>query len=180
MHLDRNRYSVPTEYAHHIVSLRCYPTYISLVADGIEIARHPRSFDRYQTFYDWRHYIDLVERKPGALRNGAPFLTMPEPMLRLQRHLLKQTGGDRVMVQVLAATPVHGLEAVLVAVELALESGRPSGDHVLNILARLKSQSAHSGEVVRTAITLKVEPLADVYRYEQLRVTRNEEDGHVE
>jgi hypothetical protein len=43
-------------------------------------------------------------------------------MLRLQRHLLKQTGGDRAIVQVLA-TPVHGLEAVPVAVELALESG---------------------------------------------------------
>lgn len=180
VHLDRNRYSVPTEYAHHIVSLRCYPTYISLVADGIEIARHPRSFDRYQTFYDWRHYIGLVERKPGSLRNGAPFLTMPEPMLRLQKHLLKQDGGDRVMVQVLAATPVHGLEAVLVAVELALESGRPSGDHVLNILARLKSPTARAGDVVRTAITLKVEPVADVHRYERLRVARNEEDGHVE
>ena len=85
VHLDRNRYSVPTEFAHHIVSLRSYPTYISLVADGIEIARHPRSFDRYQTFYDWRHYIALVGRKPGSLRNGAPFLTMPEPMLRWGR-----------------------------------------------------------------------------------------------
>jgi transposase len=180
VHLDRNRYSVPTEYAHQVVSLRTYPTYISVVADGMEIARHARSFDRYQTFYDWRHYINLVARKPGSLRNGAPFLTMPEPMLRLQRHLLKQQGGDRVMVQVLAATPVHGLEAVLVAVELALESGRPSGDHVLNILARLKSPSVHSGEVVRTALTLKVEPLADVHRYEQLRITRTEEDGHVE
>ncbi len=180
VHLDRNRYGVPTEYAHQIVSLRCYPTYISLVADGIEIARHPRGFDRYQTFYDWRHYITLVERKLGSLRNGAPFLTMPEPMQRLQKHLLKQAGGDRVMVQVLAATPIHGLEAVLVAVELALESGRPSGEHVLNILARLKSPAARSGDVVRTAITLNVEPLADVRRYERLRVMRNEEDGHVE
>jgi len=44
VHLDRNRYSVPTEYAHQIVSLRSYPTYISLVADGAEIARHPTQF----------------------------------------------------------------------------------------------------------------------------------------
>jgi hypothetical protein len=60
----------------------------------------------------------------------------------LQRHLLKHPGGDRVMAQVLAAIPVHGLDAVLVAVELALESGRPSGEHVLNVLARLKDESA--------------------------------------
>ncbi|WP_232356182.1 hypothetical protein, partial [Burkholderia vietnamiensis] len=43
--------------------------------DAQEIARHERSFERHMTFYDWRHYITLVERKPGALRNGAPFVT---------------------------------------------------------------------------------------------------------
>ena len=39
----------------------------------------PRSFERGQTLYDWRHYVSLLQRKPGALRNGAPFKTMPEP-----------------------------------------------------------------------------------------------------
>lgn len=67
---------------------------------GQEVARHERSFERYLTFYDWRHYIDLVERKPGALRNGAPFATMPVPLQRLQHYLLKQPSGDRVMTQV--------------------------------------------------------------------------------
>lgn len=179
IHFQRNRYSVPTEFANHVVSLRTYPAYISVVADGNEIARHARSFDRYLTFYDWTHYISLVARKPGSLRNGAPFLTMPEPMQRLQRHLLRQVGGDRVMVQVLSATPVHGLEAVLVAVELALESGRPSAEHVLNILARLKSPASRSSDGVQTSLRLKIEPLADVHRYEKLRTPRKE-DGHVE
>jgi hypothetical protein len=45
-----------------------------------------RSFERDQTFYDWMHYISLIERKPGALRNGAPFKTMPEPLQQLQRN----------------------------------------------------------------------------------------------
>ncbi|MFM0530018.1 IS21 family transposase [Paraburkholderia strydomiana] len=180
IHFQRNRYSVPTEHANRVVSLRIYPAFLSIVADGTEVARHPRSFDRYLTFYDWRHYIGLVARKPGALRNGAPFLTMPEPMQRLQRHLLRQEGGDRVMVQVLSATPIHGLEAVLVAVELALESGRPSADHVLNILARLKSPTLHRAGNVQTAIKLSIEPIADVDRYEQLRSQPGQEDDHVE
>jgi hypothetical protein len=42
--------------------------------------RLQRSFERDQTLYDWMHYIALIERKPGALRNGAPFKTMPEPL----------------------------------------------------------------------------------------------------
>ena len=50
---------------------------------------------------------------------------LPEPLQRLRRVLLRRDGGDRVMAQVLMAVPTHGLEAVLVAVDLVLETGRP-------------------------------------------------------
>ena len=63
---------------------------------------------------------------------------MPEPLLRLRALLLKREGGDRVMAKVLCAVPKSGLEAVLVAVELVLESGNPSAEHIENVLNRLK------------------------------------------
>ncbi|MDP3140030.1 MAG: IS21 family transposase, partial [Burkholderiaceae bacterium] len=78
-------------------------------------------------------------------------------------------GGDRVMAQVLAAVPVHGLEPVLVAAELALESGKPSGEHVLNVLARLKAGSQAEVAAARTPLTLTVAPQANVQRYDRLR-----------
>ncbi|HRD14754.1 MAG TPA: IS21 family transposase, partial [Mycobacterium sp.] len=167
VHFQRNRYSVPTDHAHRVISLRIYPDALQFIADGEEIARYARSFERHQTFYDFRHYIGLIDRKPGALRNGAPFAEMPDPLLRLQKHLLKHLGGDRIMADVLAAIPVHGLEAVLVAAELALESGRPSGEHVQNVLARLKT----GGDTIRieTPISLKEEPKANTHRYDHLR-----------
>jgi hypothetical protein len=99
-------------------------------------------------------------------------------MIRLQKHLLRQEGGDRVMVQVLAAVPIHGVEAVQVAVEIALESGRPSGEHVLNVLARLKSIKRPTVDGVKTSLKLQEEPAANVSRYERLRSTQRE-DGHV-
>ena len=167
IHFQRNRYSVPTDYAHRVISLRIYPDALQFVADGQEIARHARSFERYQTFYDFRHYIDLIERKPGALRNGAPFAEMPEALLHLQKHLLKHAGGDRVMADVLAAIPVHGLDAVLVAVELALESGRPSGEHVQNVLARLRA--VENPVTIATPLALNEEPMANTHRYDHLR-----------
>ena len=80
IHFQRNRYSVPSEYVHQVVSLRIYPDTLQIVAEGQEVARHSRSFERYQTHYDFRHYISLIERKHGALRNGAPFADMPEPL----------------------------------------------------------------------------------------------------
>ena len=129
-----------------------------------------RSFERSQTFYDWRHYVSLIERKPGALRNGAPFETLPEPLKKLQSILLRHEGGDRVMAQVLAAVPVHGLDTVLVAAQLALEAGKPSGEHVLNVLARLKAPGESASlEAASTPLRLAVEPLANVQRYDRLR-----------
>jgi len=180
VHLQRNRYSVPTQFAHRVVSLRIYPTELIVIADGREIARHRRSFERDHTFYDWQHYIGLIVKKPGALRNGAPFATMPEPLARLQQWLLRHPGGDRVMAQVLAAVPVHGLEAVLVAVELALESGRPSGEHVLNVLARLKSPAPTPATISAVPLSLAEEPLADVDRYERLRLGPDAEASDVQ
>jgi transposase len=174
VHFQRNRYSVPAEAAHQVVSLRAYPDEVVLVREGQVLARHARCFDRYQTRYDWRHYIGIIQRKPGALRDGAPFAELPTPLRTLQHHLLRRPGGDRVMAQVLAAVPTHGLEAVLVAVELVLESGAPNGEHVLNVLARLSAADVRP-DVVATALTLRQEPVANLDRYEALR----EETFHV-
>jgi hypothetical protein len=113
------------------------------VADDRIVARHDRLSNAGETRYDWQHYIPLLQRKPGALRNGAPFADMPEPLQRLRRGLLRNPGGDRVMAQVLAIVLTAGLDAVLVAVELALETGPPgkvSVEHVVNVLGRLAAE----------------------------------------
>jgi hypothetical protein len=168
IHFQRNRYSVPCEWVNAVVSLRVYADTLRLVGPQGEVVDLSRSFERDQTFYDWQHYISLLERKPGALRNGAPFKTMPEPLQELQRQLLKHPGGDRVMAQVLSAVPLHGVEAVVVAVELALQAGRVSGEHVLNTLSRLKEPRSPVA-VVDTPLTLLVPPQANTSRYDGLR-----------
>jgi transposase len=175
----RNRYSVPCELAGQMVSTRLYPTRVVVVAEDRIVASHARLGDRGQTSYDWQHYIPLVQRKPGVLRNGAPFADMPAPLLSLQRVLLKRPGGDRVMAQVLAAVPTAGLDAVLVAVELVLESGAVSAEHVLNVLARLNT--ALPPQAVETALTVSEAPTSDTGRYDSLRGSERvtaEEVGH--
>jgi len=164
---DRNRYSVPCELVGQMVSIRIYPERLDFVAHDAVVASHTRSFERNQVRYDWQHYIPLIERKPGALRNGAPFADMPEPLQRLRRLLLKREGGDRIMAKVLAAVPKSGLESVLVAVELVLESGNPSAEHIENVLNRLKA--ALPPESVDTCLELAEAPVADTGRYDRLR-----------
>lgn len=60
------------------------PGLLNIAVDDADISRHTLGFDRYPTFYDRRRYVNPVTLKPGAWRNGAPLLTMPLPMLRLQ------------------------------------------------------------------------------------------------
>ena len=163
----RNRYSVPCELAGQRVSTRLYPTRIGVVANDGVAASHERLSDRGQVCYDWQHYITLLERKPGALRNGAPFADMPAPLQRLRQGLMRHAGGDRIMAQVLAAVPTAGLNAVLVAVELVIESGALSAEHVLNVLARLNASPIP--DCVETTLQLKQVPLADTARYDSLR-----------
>lgn len=165
--VQRNRYSVPCELAGQMVSTRVYPDKVSVVASDAVVASHERLFEREQVSYDWQHYLLLVERKPGALRNGAPFADMPAPLRQLKLGLMRREGGDRIMAQVLSAVPTAGLDAVLVAVELVLESGVLSAEHVLNVLARLNASPRPP--CVETTLQLKEAPLANTGRYDSLR-----------
>ena len=180
VNVQRNRYSVPCELAGHMVSTRLYPNRVSVVAGDVVVASHDRLVDRGQTCYDWQHYIPLIARKPGALRNGAPFMDLPKPLHRLRQGLLRYEGGDRVMAQVLAAVPIAGLDAVgaglgpLVAVELVIESGVLSAEHVLNVLARLNAGPVPMG--VETSLHLTEAPLANTDRYDSLRGTGEDDE----
>ena len=165
--VQRNRYSVPCELAGQRVSTRLYPAQVVVVSGESVVASHARVADQGHTVYDWQHYIDLVQRKPGALRNGAPFADMPAPLKQLKLGLLRHPGGDKVMAQVLAAVPISGLEAVLVAVELVVESGALSTEHVLNVLARLNASPRPA--TVETTLQLEEAPLANTGRYDSLR-----------
>jgi transposase len=177
VHVERNRYSVPASYANRPVSVRVYADRLVVAAEGQIIAEHVRIIGRShhagRTIYDWRHYLSVLQRKPGALRNGAPFLELPEGFRRLQAILTKRTGGDREMVEILGLVLHHDEQAVLAAVELALESGAPSKQHVLNLLGRLVEVAPPAPVNAPQALKLAVEPEANVSRYDELREGRH-------
>jgi hypothetical protein len=173
---ERNRYSVPAPFANRPVSLRVYPDRLVVAAEGQILCEHIRLIERShklpaKTVYDWRHYLAVVQRKPGALRNGAPFMELPPAFRQLQDHMLRKPGGDREMVDILALVLHHDEQAVLTAVELALAEGVPTKTHVLNILHRLVDGKVIGEPPLDTpqALTLRREPKANVERYDALR-----------
>jgi transposase len=170
---ERNRYSVPAAFANRPVSVHAYADRIVVVAEGQQITEHRRVFNRShdtpgRTLYDWRHYLAVLQRKPGALRNGAPFTELPTAFRQLQAILLKRLGGDREMVEILALVLHHDEQVVLMAVELALESGTASKQHVLNLLSRLLEPPTPAPIDAPQALQLNIEPQANVGRYDNL------------
>lgn len=169
---DRNRYSVPAEHAGRQISLRAYADRIMLVAEGGMVAEHARSFARDALILDPWHYLPVLEKKPGALRNGAPFVgwALPKPIAAVKERLLRQPRGDRAFVEVLLAMRTHGTTVVETACSLALESGTASAPVILNHVHRLLAPTRlHLVVNVPTDLKLAREPIADCGRYDALR-----------
>ena len=160
---DGNRYSVPCELGGRYVEVRGYAERVKFVCDGRVAAEHRRLFGRGGAQYNPMHYLKALERKPGALRNGRPFVEWVMPAaLAAARDILKEAApdGEKQFVALLLLMREWGLDAVVAATELALEEGAPFAGRVENILRRLV-ETAPPKVDVGTVITLAREPVAD-------------------
>lgn len=168
---DRNKYSVQAKAVGRPVDVHAYADRIVIRQDGEVVGEHARSFGRNQRVYNPWHYVPVLAKKPGALRNGAPFKDweLPKALDRVRAKLSRFKDGDRQMVEILTAALTDGLEAVEVACAEALRTGAVSADVVGNILAR-QSQPATSDPIATPAsLALAHEPRADCARYDSLR-----------
>ena len=113
----------------------------------------------------------MLARKPGALRNGAPFKdwVLPSGLDRVRRKLGQADDGDRQMVDILTAVLSDGLGAVEAACGEALAQGVHSADVILNNLARHREPVVRITVMTPAALRLSHEPRADCARYDSLR-----------
>jgi hypothetical protein len=153
------------------VEIRVYADRVELRQDGRIVGAHARCFGRDQTVYDPWHYVPVLARKPGALRNGAPFKDwiLPANLARIRRKLTGVPDGDRQMVEILTAVLSDGLPAVEHACAEALSEGVHSAAVVLNILARSRETSPPITIMTPETLRLQHMPTADCARYDSLR-----------
>ena len=170
VHYDRNQYSVPSSYVGKAVSVRAYAERIMIVADDQVIATHTRCFGRCQTIFDPWHYIPILEVKPGALRNGAPFADwdLPASLKQLKAAWLEREGGDREFVQLLLIIQDYGIESVTVACERAIEADTTQLSVITNLIHRLVEPPSTRATRMMDAPRITTPPLANVERYDQL------------
>lgn len=170
VNIDRNRYSVPASFAGQAVSVRMTADQVRIVANSEVIAAHPRVFGRDQLICDPWHYLPVLDKKPGALRDGAPFVTwdLPHAVITVRDRILKQPKGDRAFVELLMLAGEAGLDALSIACELALESGVINASVVMNELRRLISPHLPTTSHAYPSIALTMEPVANCHRYDYL------------
>jgi transposase len=168
---DSNKYSVASRAVGRPVEIQAYAERIVIRQDGAIVGEHARCFGRNQTVYDPWHYVPVLARKPGALRNGAPFKDwlLPANLERVRRKLKGSDDGDRQMVKILSAVLTDGLAAVEAACAEALAGGVHSADVVLNILARRRDPGPAATIAAPDALRLRHAPIADCARYDRLR-----------
>ncbi len=168
---DHNRYSVDARAAGRMVLVRSHAERIKVLLDDEVVADHPRIFRRDQVVYDPWHYLPVLLKKPGALRNGAPFKDwdLPPALAQVRAKLKSHADGDRQFVTVLGAVLDHGLEAVETACAEALTAGLASAAVILTVLARQRQPAEPPSITTPDALRLTIEPSADCGRYDSLR-----------
>jgi len=171
VNFDRNRYSVHASAVGKTASVRAYADRIILLADGQTVGVHLREFGRDKTIFDPWHYLEVLKRKPGALRNGAPFKDweFPLPLKQVRAAMINRPDGDKQFVGILSAVLTHGLEAVVAACAEAVAANTISQGVILNILSRAQDPPAPDDcDAPPSLPELRMPPIADCRRYDRL------------
>ena len=126
-----NPYSVPAAVGT-CVEAKLGSAHIELWADGQCLARHERSYVRFEPVLNLEHYLDVLERKPGALAGSTPLAQYrarglwPASYDALWSTLIGRHGkqaGTRQMISVLQLARTYGTSAVQRTVDAALTWG---------------------------------------------------------
>ena len=144
---DHNRYSVDARAAGRMVLVRSHAERIVVLLGDERVADHPRDFRRYQIIYDPWHYLPVLVRKPGALRNGAPFKdwALPPALAQVRAKLKQHAVGDQQFVKVLGAVGSWLVGRGGCPAPRRSRRGCASGDVILTVLARHGTNPRHAG-----------------------------------
>jgi hypothetical protein len=171
-----NAYSVPVK-AGTTVEARLAAATVEIWHAGKRAARHERSYGRYQEILDLEHYLDVLERKPGAHAGSKPLAQWrrlgrwPESYDRLWQALIDRHGrqtGTKAMVELLQLGRTHGQVALRGAIDAALVLGCTDAAAVRHLVAAQSLEHARPAPVEVGVLAQFERPLPTVGEYDQL------------
>ena len=140
-----NRYSVPAAYAHQPLTLKADVATVRIYKEATLVAQHPRCYEQHQRVSDWRHYVSVLARKPGAVPFAAALKNsdLPPAFEQFRQGLCTHLpDGNRAFVQLLQLALAHPLPLVTQAVEQALACRAFHVEAVTHLLEQALAPSA--------------------------------------
>lgn len=171
-----NSYSVPLK-AGSIVEARVSSTTVEFRHQGKRIASHERCYSRLQKIFDLEHYLDVLERKPGALRGSTPLAQWraqgrwPTSYDRIWEQMIERQGrqpGTRAMVTLLHMGREFGYEKLTAAVEQALDLGCRDVAAIRHLLQTNQLQHTVGEAIEIGALSAYERPLPSMIEYDRL------------
>jgi hypothetical protein len=126
VHLDSNRYSVPTVHAGGTLSLVATDTVVRLLDGTEEVARHERCWGRKQTIERHEHRQQLIAEKRGARElKGRDRLRVEVPAIEtiIERWLDGEHNLGSMIARTMKLLDSYGAAVLRAAVDEMLERG---------------------------------------------------------
>ncbi|MGI5837738.1 MAG: IS21 family transposase [Chloroflexota bacterium] len=177
-----NAYSVPVQ-AGRTVQAKVTASNVELMYEGRCVAKHERCYGHNQEILDLEHYLDVLERKPGALAGSKPLAQWreagkwPESYDSFWAGLMDRHGrgkGTKEMIELLQLGRSHGQERLKVAVEEALALGCKDGAAVRYLLSSAQLERSRPGPLPVGELAAFERPLPKVGDYDLLLMGRDE------
>ena len=172
-----NRYSTPLGPGLRS-EVVLWPNEVDVYHGGQRVARHARCYGRGYEFFELEHYLDVLERKPGALAGSTPLQQWrtagrwPDCLDRLWAKMIERQGrlvAAREMVGLVRVASVEGWPRMIVAVEEALRLGTCDGGAVLYIFREPDAAKREQYQVALAEELARFErPMPDLDEYDQL------------
>lgn len=167
--LDRNRYSVPTEFIGDVVRVDVYSERLEIYRGEKRIAEHDRQAGRNQTQLKLEHYLTALARKPYAVTNAAVVRDLPEPYQQVRAYLCRSdSSGYREMTRVLLLHREFSAEAVREALIANLRTGHLTADEVRQTILNARRSKAEGSATVPQALSDVAVRVGDPRRYDDL------------
>lgn len=140
IHVDSNRYSVPTQYVGERLEVRLYPFKVVISKGSIVITEHMRLFGKNKEHLNPYHYLDLLKRKPRAYNDSKVIQEWRLPEIfneyhrQLKAHRKSNSKGTKEFIDILRLTEENSIKKIEKILKLLHNDNHYSYEEVVSFI----------------------------------------------
>lgn len=159
-----------------VIQAKIYADKIETYHDRKLLKTFKRSYEKNAEVYDWREYLDVLTRKPGAVPHTRFFRQMPKLW---QEHLKNTENRERKnALMILSEIVADGNDTLCdEALKMALESGRSDADSIRQCYYLISKPEYYPQPFVLLSDPVRSGYAPDLTVYDSLLAVANMREG---